>query len=126
LSHRTGLKMQKAPFLSGAFLVLQSKIYKIPIGRLWVLFLGLSEDLETAQFTDIEARVRLTCSGERNASIPDGSLQHTPYGRFGLVSGPDPVDLTLLGLAGGFTAAAHRRDVRLFELLTLNTAMTDR
>jgi hypothetical protein len=44
-------------------------MYKIPIGRLYVLFLGLSEDQETAQFTDIEARVHLTCPGERNASI---------------------------------------------------------
>lgn len=68
-----GFKMQKAPILSGVFLVLQSEMYKIPIGRLSVLFFGLSEDKETAQVTDIEARVRLTCPGERNASITDGS-----------------------------------------------------
>jgi hypothetical protein len=118
--------MQKATILSGAFLVLQSEMYKIPIGRLSVLFFGLSEDLETAQFTDIEARVSLTCPGERNASITDGSPYHPPYGKFELVPGPDPVDFALLGLAGGFAAAAHRRDVRLFDLLTLHTAMTDR
>ena len=73
----------------------------------------LVPDQERAELAHVEARIGLAGAREGRAAVAHGALEQPPHGRLQLVARPDPVDLALLGLAGGVAAAAHGRDVRL-------------
>jgi hypothetical protein len=79
---------------------------------LFFAFWGFPENQKITQLANIESGIGLAGSGKRYAPIPNDSFQHPPDRGLELIAGPDPVNFTLLGFAGGFTAAAHRRNVR--------------